>query len=83
MVRDGSSGAGVAGVVEALDQTWFGAALGPETQARLAGIARIERAPGGTGADARGRAHRRTCRSSWPAGSPCASSSRNEAWSRS
>jgi CRP-like cAMP-binding protein len=44
MVRDGSSGSGV---VEALDRTWFGAALGPETQARLAGIARIERAPAG------------------------------------
>jgi CRP-like cAMP-binding protein len=47
MVRDGSNGNGVTGVVEALDRTWFGAALGPETQARLAGLARIERAPAG------------------------------------
>jgi CRP-like cAMP-binding protein len=47
MGRDGSRGDGVAGVVEALDRTWFGAALGPETQARLAGVARIERAPTG------------------------------------
>lgn len=47
MVRDGSSGAGVVGVVEALDRTWFGATLGPETQARLAGIARIEHVPAG------------------------------------
>ena len=47
MVRDGSSNVGTTGVVEALDRTWFGAALGPETQARLAGLARIERAPAG------------------------------------
>lgn len=47
MVRDGSNNAGVSGVVEALDRTWFGATLGPETQARLAGIARIERASAG------------------------------------
>ncbi len=47
MVRDGSSGPGAASVVEALDRTWFGAALGPETQARLASLARIERKPAG------------------------------------
>jgi CRP-like cAMP-binding protein len=47
MVRDGSGGSGTTGVVEALDRTWFGAALGPETQARLAGLARIEHAPAG------------------------------------
>jgi CRP-like cAMP-binding protein len=47
MVRDGSSNAGVSSVVEALDRTWFGAGLGPETEARLAGIARIERATAG------------------------------------
>lgn len=47
MVRDGGSGTGVAGVVEALDRTWFGSALGPETQARLAGLARVVSAPAG------------------------------------
>ena len=48
MVRDGSAGAGVVGVVEALDQTWFGAALGPETQARLAGHRADRTRAGGT-----------------------------------
>lgn len=48
MVRDGGGDAGAAGVVEALDRTWFGAALGPETQARLSSLARIVRAPTGT-----------------------------------
>lgn len=47
MVRDAGSNSRVSGVVEALDRTWFGAALGPETQARLAGLGRIERAPAG------------------------------------
>jgi len=47
MARDGRNGNGTTGVVEALDRTWFGAALGPETQARLAGIARIVHAPEG------------------------------------
>lgn len=47
MERDGASGAGMTAVVEALDRTWFGAALGPETQARLAGLARIVRVPAG------------------------------------
>jgi CRP-like cAMP-binding protein len=37
----------VADVVGAIDRTWFGAAFAPETQARLAGLARIvEAAPG-------------------------------------
>lgn len=48
MVRDGVSNNGTVGVVEALDRTWFGAALGPETQARLAGLATIKRVPAGT-----------------------------------
>jgi CRP-like cAMP-binding protein len=48
MARDVGGNAGMAGVVEALDRTWFGAALGPETQSRLAGLARIVHAPAGT-----------------------------------
>jgi CRP/FNR family cyclic AMP-dependent transcriptional regulator len=36
-------------ILEAIDRTWFGAALSPETQARLATLARpIELAPGTT-----------------------------------
>jgi len=48
MARDSGSNAGTTGVVEALDRTWFGAALGPETQARLAGLARVLQASAGT-----------------------------------
>jgi CRP-like cAMP-binding protein len=47
MVRDGDSGTATTGVVEALDRTWFGAALGPETQARLASLARVVRVQAG------------------------------------
>ena len=35
-------------VVKAIDKTWFGAALGPETQARLAELARVVEVPAGT-----------------------------------
>jgi len=35
-------------VVEAIDRTWFGAALGPEAQSRLADLARVVRVPAGT-----------------------------------
>ena len=35
-------------VVEAIDRTWFGAALGPETQARLAELAQVVEVPAGT-----------------------------------
>jgi CRP-like cAMP-binding protein len=38
----------IADVVGAIDRTWFGAAFGPETQARLAALARIVEAPPGT-----------------------------------
>lgn len=38
----------IADVVGAIDRTWFGAAFAPETQARLAALARIVEAPPGT-----------------------------------
>lgn len=38
----------LASVVGAINGTWFGAGLSPETQARLASLARLEHVPAGT-----------------------------------
>lgn len=48
MVLERAQGADRNHVVEAIDRTWFGAALGPETQARLAELARVVEVPAGT-----------------------------------